>query len=231
MQDTSYGERKSEWRSLISQSSACVTQHTVLTALCFYNAFWVKSPFCFPVQFSNQRHPRGYTWSKESTGRAAARRREIYVCGDLAQDFWGKVVARMGLNLTLKSLHTLVLTQPYSCTFPLWTSLIILWGGHVFCTFSSNHLEYRLITRIFVYIIYIWHVSTYPQDSHALENLPLLEGEVTVLDLPCTLFVFISRVELAVLWFVCFLFVLLTLFHIRIEAGIVTCVYINLFPL
>lgn len=54
-----------------------------------------SSPFCFLVQLSNQRHPGGYSWSQEGTGRAAARCGAVHVCGDLTQDFWGKAVARM----------------------------------------------------------------------------------------------------------------------------------------
>lgn len=93
----SYGEGRSKWMSLISQEQCLLCSASNLTTLCFHNVpceCLTQSSFCFLVQFSNQRHPRGYTWSKEGAGRAAACRREVYVCGDLTQDFWGKVIAR-----------------------------------------------------------------------------------------------------------------------------------------
>lgn len=76
------------------------------------------SPLGFLVQFSHQRHPGGHTWSQEGTGGAAACRWQIYVRGDLPQDFWGKPRARLASYTS----HSLVPTQCHSCPFPLWTS-------------------------------------------------------------------------------------------------------------
>ena len=143
---------KEKWMTVLSQGKACVTQYPVLL-LWFHNVpceCLTQSSSCILVQFSNQRHPRGYTWSKEGPGRAAACCWEVYVCGDLTQDFWGNVMARTGSELSTQStLHS----GSNSALFLRFPSLIVSWFSEevmVFVLILPTTWS-RFFTLIFIY--------------------------------------------------------------------------------
>lgn len=165
--------------SLITQGNACISQHNHLTALCCRNVSCkclTQSPFCFLVQFSNQRHPRGYTWSKKGPGRTVACRWEIDVCGDLTQDFWGKAMARM-----VSSFGTQSSSHPASSSasfLPLPSLNVALSEEVRFLYLSSQTLGIGSLSSS--YINYMWNSSTYPSRLMcSWKFTPFLGGEVT----------------------------------------------------